>query len=179
MCRVHARRLLMALLTAMLAVTALAADRDERSLLVVAHRGLLLHAPENTLPNFRACLELNLGFEFDVRRTKDGHLVCVHDDTVDRTTNGRGKVADLTLAEIRRLDAGGWFDARFRGEQVPTVEEVISLVRQHRNKRVLIAVDIKDSDTQIERDLVALADKHQVLDKLLFDRFARGPGAAA
>jgi len=56
--------------------------------LIVAHRGLLHHAPENTLAYFRACLELRIGFEFDVERTKDGQLVCVHDDTVDRTTNG-------------------------------------------------------------------------------------------
>ena len=59
--------------------------------LIVAHRGLLLHAPENTLANSRACLELRLGFEFDVEKTKDGHLVCIHDGTVDRTTNGTGK----------------------------------------------------------------------------------------
>jgi glycerophosphoryl diester phosphodiesterase len=59
--------------------------------LIVAHRGLLHHAPENTLANFRACLELRLGFEFDVEQTKDGHLVCIHDGTVDRTTNGTGK----------------------------------------------------------------------------------------
>ena len=57
--------------------------------LIVAHRGLLRHAPENTLANFRACLELRLGFEFDVQATKDGQLVCIHDGTVDRTTTGR------------------------------------------------------------------------------------------
>ena len=68
--------------------------------LIVAHRGLLLHAPENTLANFRACLELRLGFEFNVARTKDGHLICIHDNTVDRTTNGEGKVSDFAeLAE--------------------------------------------------------------------------------
>src|ERR1700709_498092 len=78
--------------------------------LVVAHRGLLRHAPENTLANFRACLELRLGFEFDVQATKDGQLVCIHDSTVDRTTNGTGKVADLTLSAIRGFDAGSWFD---------------------------------------------------------------------
>ncbi|MDP6444823.1 MAG: glycerophosphodiester phosphodiesterase family protein, partial [Pirellulaceae bacterium] len=74
--------------------------------LIVAHRGLLRYAPENTLTNFRACLELRIGFEFDVERTKDGHLVCIHDSTVDRTTNGTGKVSELTLAQIRELDAG-------------------------------------------------------------------------
>src|SRR5215208_6026611 len=69
--------------------------------LVVGHRGLLRHAPENTLANFRACLELRLGFEFDVQATKDGRLVCMHAGTVDRTTNGTGRVAQLGLAEIR------------------------------------------------------------------------------
>ena len=96
--------------------------------LIVAHRGLLLHAPENTLANFRACLELRIGFEFDVQRTKDGHLVCIHDDTVDRTTNGKGQVSELTLEEIRKLDAGSWFDPKFAGEKVPTVEEILKLV---------------------------------------------------
>src|SRR5262249_19724348 len=96
--------------------------------LIVAHRGLLRHAPENTLANFRACLELRLGFEFDVQATKDGRLVCIHDSAVDRTTNGTGRVADLTLAGIQGLDAGSWFDPKFAGQKVPTVEEVLKLV---------------------------------------------------
>src|SRR5436190_6311158 len=76
----------------------------------IGHRGLLQSAPENTLSAFRACLALRVGFEFDVRPTRDGQLVCLHDETVDRTTSGRGQLADLTLAELRRLDAGSWFD---------------------------------------------------------------------
>ncbi|MEQ9072181.1 MAG: glycerophosphodiester phosphodiesterase family protein, partial [Gimesia chilikensis] len=96
--------------------------------LIVAHRGLLKVAPENTLANFRACLELRLGFEFDVQRTRDGHLICLHDTTVNRTTDGTGKVADLTLAEIQKLDAGSWFDSQFTGERVPTIDEVLELV---------------------------------------------------
>ena len=75
-----------------------------------AHRGARAYAPENTLANFRACLELGMGFEFDVQRAKDGELVCIHDDTLDITTNGKGRVADFPLAAIRELDAGGWFD---------------------------------------------------------------------
>jgi len=133
---------------------------------VVAHRGLLQHAPENTLGNFRACLELNLGFEFDVLRTRDGQLVCIHDDTVDRTTDGRGKVAELTLEAIRRLDAGSWFDARFAGQRVPTIDEVMALVAEYRDRDVLIAVDIKAE--RVEGELIALAQRHEVLDKLLF-----------
>ena len=72
--------------------------------LVVAHRGLLKQSPENTLSNFRACLELRIGFEVDVRRSKDGHLVCVHDDTVDRTTNGHGAINALTLDQLKPMD---------------------------------------------------------------------------
>jgi glycerophosphoryl diester phosphodiesterase len=134
--------------------------------LIVAHRGLLLHAPENTLANFRACLELRLGFEFDVEKTKDGHLVCIHDDTVDRTTNGTGTVSELTLGEIRRLDAGSWFDPRFADEKVPTVEEVLKLVAEYQQHDVLIAVDLKAEG--VGQDVVRLAEKHNVLDKLLF-----------
>jgi len=133
---------------------------------IVAHRGLLLHAPENTIANFRACLELRLGFEFDVVKSKDGHLICIHDDTVDRTTNSAGVVAELTLEEIRQLDAGSWFDARFAGEKVPTIDEVLELVAQYRQQDVLIAVDLKSED--VEQEVVQLAEKHQVMNRLLF-----------
>ncbi|HVW39169.1 MAG TPA: glycerophosphodiester phosphodiesterase family protein, partial [Pirellulales bacterium] len=115
---------------------------------------------------FRACLELRLGFEFDVQRTKDGRLVCIHDGTVDRTTNGTGKVDELLLAELRALDAGSWFDREFADEKPPTVEEVLALVAEYREGDVLIAVDLKASN--VEQDVVRLAEKHQVLDRLLF-----------
>jgi glycerophosphoryl diester phosphodiesterase len=133
---------------------------------VVAHRGLLLHAPENTLANFRACLELRLGFEFDVSRTRDGHLVCIHDVTVDRTTDGSGRVADMTLSQLRGLDAGSWFDSRFRDERVPTVDEVMKLIADHPNAKVLVAVDVKVAGA--ESELVTIARRHGVLDRLVF-----------
>ena len=134
--------------------------------LIVAHRGLLRHAPENTLANFRACLELRMGFEFDVERTKDGHLICIHDSTVDRTTNGTGKASELTLAQIRQLDAGSWFNPQFAGERVPTVDEVLKLVADYRQHDVLIAVDLKAEN--VGQDVVRLAEKHGVLHRLLF-----------
>jgi glycerophosphoryl diester phosphodiesterase len=134
--------------------------------LIVAHRGLLRHAPENTVANFRACLELRIGFEFDVERTKDGHLVCIHDSTVDRTTNGTGKVSELTLAQLRKLDAGSWFAPTFAGEKVPTVDEVLKLIAEYRQHDVLIAVDLKAAN--VGQDVVRLAEQHQVLNRLLF-----------
>lgn len=133
---------------------------------LVAHRGLLHHAPENTLANFRACLELRLGFEFDVRRTRDGHLVCLHDNTLERTTDGRGKVSDRTLAEIRSLDAGRWFAPQFARQKVPTVAEVLRLVGDYRSQDILIAVDLKAEN--VEEELVRLAEEHKVLHRLLF-----------
>jgi glycerophosphoryl diester phosphodiesterase len=140
---------------------------DARPCLVVAHRGLLLDAPENTLANFRACLDLRLGFELDVQRSRDGHLICVHDATVDRTTNATGRVSQLTLKELKSLDAGSWFNTGFRGERIPTLDEVFELLGHYRKSSVLIAVDFKGDDSEIERDVVALADKHEVLDHLL------------
>jgi glycerophosphoryl diester phosphodiesterase len=134
--------------------------------LIVAHRGLLNHAPENTLANFRACLELRIGFEFDVEITKDGQLVCIHDDTVDRTTNGSGAVSELTLEEIHGLDAGSWFDPKYVGEKVPTIEEVLKLVAEYQQQEVLIAVDLKAEG--VGQNVVRLAEKHEVLHKLLF-----------
>jgi glycerophosphoryl diester phosphodiesterase len=133
----------------------------------IAHRGLLRHAPENTLAAFGACLDLRLGFELDVRRTRDGALVVLHDETVDRTTDGKGRVADLTLAEVRRLDAGRWFDAAFVGQRVPTLAEVFALIRD-RGTAVPVAVDLKIEDPTYESDVVALANDARVLPRLLF-----------
>jgi glycerophosphoryl diester phosphodiesterase len=101
-----------------------------------------------------------------VHRTQDGHLVCIHDATVDRTTNGTGAVAEMTLEQIRQLDAGRWFDTKFTDEKVPTVDEVLKLIGEYRRYDILVAVDLKA--TNVERDVVRLAERHKVLDRLLF-----------
>ena len=134
--------------------------------LVVAHRGLLKHAPENTLSNVRACLELRIGFEIDVRRSKDGHLICVHDDTVNRTTNGTGAVSELTLEQLQRLDAGSWFGKLFRNERIPTFAEVMALVKANAQRPLVVAVDLKVPD--IEADCVRIAEASGVLSQVLF-----------
>lgn len=91
---------------------------------VIAHRGGPANAPENTLAAFRHAISLDVDWiELDVRMTADGALVVIHDDTVDRTTDGSGRVAELTLAQIRALDAGN-------GERVPTFEEAIALAKE-------------------------------------------------
>jgi glycerophosphoryl diester phosphodiesterase len=105
-----------------------AAGGRRRRPLVIGHRGDPSGAPEQTLAAYElAVLSGADMIEADVRRTRDGRLVMLHDATVDRTTNGRGAVSDLMFEDVRRLDAGGWFSARFAGAQVPTLDEVFEL----------------------------------------------------
>lgn len=136
--------------------------------LVVGHRGLMQAAPECTLAAFRACIALRVGFEFDVRRTKDGTLVCLHDTTVDRTTDGHGNVNELPYVELRKLDAGARFDPAFRGERVPSIDEIFQLIAAESHSDLLFAVDLKESGEGIEEKIVRLAESRGVLDQLLF-----------
>src|ERR671934_1125696 len=89
---------------------------------MLAHRGASAYAPENTFAAFERALALRAdGIETDVRASKDGQLVLVHDERVDRTTDGEGRVSDLSFAELQELDAGASFNPRFAGERIPTV----------------------------------------------------------
>jgi glycerophosphoryl diester phosphodiesterase len=103
-----------------------------RSPWVIAHRGASGHAPENTFAAFRRAVELGAGFiETDLHLTRDGRFVAIHDATLDRTTNGRGPVHMQTLADLRKLDAGHWYDREFSGERIPTLEDVLAFSREH------------------------------------------------
>ena len=98
---------------------------------VIAHRGASGHAPENTMAAFRRAVELGARFiETDLQITRDGQLVVLHDHTLDRTTNGRGRVIDHTLADLKHLDAGSWFSPEFAGERIPTLQEVLSFANE-------------------------------------------------
>lgn len=136
--------------------------------LVVAHRGLLREAPENTRAAFQSCLALKFGFEFDVQRSQDGQLICLHDNTLDRTTNGRGAAGVMTLAELRQLDAGRWFDPSFAGERISTIAEVLDLVRASPAPSALMAVDLKDAAEEVGARVVQMAEERRILDRLLF-----------
>lgn len=108
-----------------------------------AHRGDVAHAPENTLPAFALAVEKGAPMiEFDVHLSKDGRMVIIHDDTVDRTTDGTGKVSDLTFDELRALDAGSWFDEKFKGTRIPTLRETLEAIPPH----VLCNVHLKYAD---------------------------------
>jgi glycerophosphoryl diester phosphodiesterase len=107
----------------------------------VGHRGARGHAPENTMFSFRKGAEMGVdAVETDVQLSRDGAVVLIHDYTVDRTTDGRGFVRDMTLAELKRLDAGSWYDPRYAGEGIPTLAELLVWAKD----RVGVALEIKN-----------------------------------
>lgn len=99
---------------------------------ICAHRGASRTHPENTLTAFAEAIRLGAQMiELDVQRTRDGELALMHDGTINRTTNGQGKVGDKTLAELRRLDAGSWKGEAFRGERIPTFDEALAMMPEN------------------------------------------------
>ena len=101
-------------------------------MLVIAHRGASGHAPENTLAAFRKAVALGATFiETDLQLSRDAHFVAIHDGAVNRTTNGRGSVHDLSLARLQQLDAGSWFSSEFAGERIPTLEEILEFSKKN------------------------------------------------
>lgn len=96
---------------------------------VIAHRGASAKAPENTLSAFKMAMEDGAGgIELDVHMSRDGHLVVIHDESVNRTSNGHGLIRDKILEELKSLDFGSWFSHSFAGERIPTLEEVLELI---------------------------------------------------
>jgi len=138
---------------------------------VVAHRGFSAQAPENTVAAIRRAIEIGADMaEFDVTVTADGHVICLHDETLDRTTDGRGAATDRTLAEIRRLDAGSWFAAEFAGEPVPTLAEMLDVA----DGRILLNVEIKpEAVSHGVVDAVArLIRDRKMVDRVVVSSFA-------
>lgn len=108
----------------------------------IAHRGARKFAPENTIPAFEKAIEMGMDYiEIDVRATSDGALVLSHDSTVDRMTGETGKVAEMTLAQIKELDAGKAFGGDYGGTRIPTLQETLELARG----RIGIYLDLKDA----------------------------------
>ncbi|MDQ1257381.1 MAG: hypothetical protein QG656_1985 [Candidatus Hydrogenedentes bacterium] len=142
-------------------VTTDRAGAPEGAIDVIAHRGASAYAPENTLAAFELAFEKRADwFELDCTLTKDGEIVVIHDDDVERVTKTAGKVCDLTLAELKALDAGSWFDAKFAGEPLPTLAEALDLAKD----RIGVYIEIKnsDDDSKLMNDVYALARGDQV-----------------
>lgn len=106
---------------------------------IVAHRGASFDAPENTLAAFRLAWQQDAdAIEGDFRLTRDGQIICIHDATTDRTTGHKAKIVDSTLADLRKLEAGAWKSPKFKGEPLPTLDEVLATVPK--DKRILIEI---------------------------------------
>lgn len=137
---------------------------------VAGHRGDRSLAPENTIPALQAALDSSMTFvETDLQLTADGVPVIIHDPTVDRTTSGTGAVEDLTLAELKALDAGSWFSADFAGVTVPTFDEFLGIF-SHSRKKALI--ELKGFWTADEVQIVtSLVYRAGVQDRVVFATF--------
>jgi glycerophosphoryl diester phosphodiesterase len=146
--------------------------------LVIAHRGDSAHRPENTLAAFAAALEIGAALaEFDVHLTRDGEVVVIHDATLDRTTNGHGAVRNMTLAEIRRFSAGypARFGAAYAGERVPTLGEVLGLLRERAQAMIEIKPEAVTDDAEggIEAHVVEEVRKARMEKEVALISFER------
>jgi glycerophosphoryl diester phosphodiesterase len=134
----------------------------------IAHRGASGqgHAPENTLAAFREAIEIGVdGVECDVHCTKDGAVVVVHDDTLNRTTDMKGVVEEMTLDEVKKADAGSWFDPRFAGERIPTLKEVLELTKG----KVITVIEVKPEG--ITGKVVGEIEKAAAADDVVLQSF--------
>ncbi len=128
---------------------------------LVAHRGLAPGLPENTMAAFEASAAAGVRvIEIDLRGTADGEIVILHDETVDRTTNGKGAVSDLTLAEVRALDAGVRTGPAYAGQRVPTYAEALAFARR---TGVILLLDIKESKTLDIEKIVRLTEANEAV----------------
>lgn len=133
-------------------------DWPEGDVVFIAHRGIVPGYPENTIAAFRQAIKYGVdAIEIDLRGTKDGKIVIIHDETLTRTTNGTGTVGNHTLAELKKLDAGN-------GERIPTYEEVLKLVN---GTGVRLILDIKVSPTLDKREVVRLTEEYEANSKVI------------
>lgn len=130
--------------------------------LVAAHRGASDTLPENTIVALAAAVELGCDFlEFDVRATRDDRLVLLHDERLERTTDGAGRVGEKTLHELRALDAGSWLSEAHRGRKIPTLNETLAVVRD----TAAFILDFKETRRPLIEELVLSLRADAVLDK--------------
>lgn len=139
--------------------------------IIFAHRGDLAHAPENTLPSFQQALQKGAdGVELDAKLTADGHVIVIHDPTLDRTTDGKGRVAASTLEVIRKLDAGAWFNEKFAGTKVPLLEEVFETVGRDKMINIELTNYASPRDGLVLK-VSELIKRHNNQSQILFSSF--------
>lgn len=149
--------------------------------LILAHRGASAYAPENTIAAFRLAHELGAdGIELDVQLTRDKIPIVIHDDTVDRTTDGTGRVSELTVGEIARLDAGTWKTEDYRGEKIPTLAQVFEELSDWLNpmgrvRPCLINVELKTERVRtdgLEQQTLNVISRYAMQHRILLSSFS-------
>ena len=140
---------------------------------IIAHRGANIYAPQNTLPAFKKAVEIGAdGFETDIHVTRDGVNVLCHNYTVEGTSNGHGRISEMTLEELRRLDLGSRFSPRFRGTKIPTLEEFLTFVEE--TDITVLNIELKspkENETGIVRSTVEAVKAHGLFDRLILSSF--------
>lgn len=135
-----------------------------KNVCVIAHRGFSGAYPENTVLAFQKAIELQVGcIEIDVRETRDGEIVVIHDETVDRTTDGEGPVKELTFKELKKLDAGKW-KGDFGNITVPSLDEVLRLVA----RKTMLLIEIKEASPE---KIIELIRKHEMESDVIIGSF--------
>lgn len=149
-------------------------DRDGDNFLTIAHRGASAYYPENTMAAFRGALDIEADMmELDVLLSKDGEVVVIHDATLKRTTNGKGRVADKTYEELKKLDAGSWFDKKFSDEKIPHLREVLELAKDS----IAVNIEIKTEAVTdhvnggIEEKALELVKELDMENQVIFSSF--------
>lgn len=146
-------------------------NQNEKSIELIAHRGAKNIAPEHTLSSYAKAIELGADYiEIDLQLTKDGHLVALHDITVDATTNGNGKVSELTLDELKKLDAGSWFNEKYEGEKIPTLTEIFDEFEDR--TKYYIETRLVEGLPVMEEQLIELLTEKKLLGQAVIQSFS-------
>ena len=139
---------------------------------VIAHRGFKTIAPENTIVAFSKAIELDVdGIELDVHLSKDKRIVVIHDETLQRTTNGSGYVKDFNYNDFKKLDAGSWFSAEYKREKIPMLEEVFELLK---DSKKILNIELKNSIVEyedIERMVIDMIVKYTFQEHTIISSF--------
>lgn len=142
----------------------------------IAHRGFSGKYPENTLLAFEKAIELGVDMiELDITLSKDKIPVVIHDDTLERTTNGKGKILNTLFSELKKLEAGSWMNSKYLGEKIPSLEEVLALIKK---SKLLLNIEIKSSafekklsDSCIEVQTLGLIQKYKLMNRIVISSF--------
>ncbi|MBN1469800.1 MAG: glycerophosphodiester phosphodiesterase [Fusobacteriaceae bacterium] len=144
----------------------------ENKILNIAHRGFSGLYPENTLIAFKNAIEAGCdGIETDLHLTKDGIIVLCHDETIDKTTNGSGFIREYSYSDLIKFDAGIKFNMKFKGEIIPTLEDLLIIVN---DKNIILNLELKNDIIHyegLEEKTLELIDKYKMIDKVIISSF--------